>query len=347
MKSLISDCLLRRYKQLRDVRLLSECHTADFALVGLGQHSLTTLLPVLHSCQIRLKYLCMTAPWKARLAARRFPSSTSTTQLQDVLTDESVRGVFVCGSPHAHFRLAKQVLESGKSLFIEKPPCQSLAQLDELIALQRREGAVCVVGLQRRFAPAVRLLRQRLRREKKLLHYDLKFLTGAYPEGDVLSELFIHPLDLVTHLFGAADVLAFRRVERSFLIMLQHRNIVGTLLLSEMHSWTDVTERLTVSCGSGDYELSASDELVFTPRPHNFLGLPMEKLRGRKKTSEWLYERNHVLPVLAQNSLVALGYYDELLSFVRMVDGGTRQTDSDLASLRKTYVLMEKLRGLF
>ena len=70
------------------------------------------------------------------LIERKFPYVKATTSLDDILTDETVKGVFVSASPAAHFSIALRVLESGKSLFIEKPPCQSLQELDALIDKQ-------------------------------------------------------------------------------------------------------------------------------------------------------------------------------------------------------------------
>lgn len=38
------------------------------------------------------------------------------------------------------------------------------------------------------------------------MSYNLKYLTGSYPEGDAMLDLFVHPLDYVTFLFGKAEV---------------------------------------------------------------------------------------------------------------------------------------------
>ena len=35
---------------------------------------------------------------------------------------------------------------------------------------------------------------------------NLKYLTETYPEGDVMLDLFVHPLDYVTFLFGKEEV---------------------------------------------------------------------------------------------------------------------------------------------
>ena len=224
--------LINRYKRMRTERFLRQTYQYSYAFVGMGQHSLTNLYPVLHYLGVPLKYICVTSERKARLIERRFPHVKATTSLGTILNDDEVKGVFVAASPSAHFSIASQVLRSGKSLFIEKPLCQTLEELDTLTDMQRLHGSpVAMVGLQKRYAPAVQLLQKRLRKSH-LVSYDLHFLTGAFPEGNALLDLYIHPLDLVCFLFGKPKVVAVQQVgSDSYVLMLRHHHIVGTLVM--------------------------------------------------------------------------------------------------------------------
>ena len=249
--------LINRYKRMRTEHYLCQMYQCSYAFVGMGQHSLTNLYPVLHYLGVPLKYICVTSERKARLIERKFPEVKATTSLDEILNDSDVKGVFVSASPSSHFFIASQVLQNGKSLFIEKPPCQSLEELDQLIDLQRLYGSpVAMVGLQKRYAPAVQILQKKLRKEH-LINYALHYLTGAYPEGDALLDLYIHSLDIVCFLFGKPDNIVYRQVAKdSYLLMLQHPHIVGTLELSTAYSWTDAEESLKVCTRSGIYHLS-------------------------------------------------------------------------------------------
>ena len=260
--------LIDRYKRLRTERFLAQTYQYSYAFVGIGQHSLTNLYPVLHHLGVPLKYICVTSERKARQIERKFIGVKATTSLDEILKDESIKGVFVSTTPSAHFAIASQVLKSGKSLFIEKPPCQTLEELDTLIALQQQNGSyAAMVGLQKRYAPAIQLLNKRLSKEH-LVNYDLHYLTGAYPEGNTLLDLYIHPLDLVCYLFGKPKIIAVRQVAKdSYIIMLQHPNIVGTLELSTAYSWTTAEESLKVCTASGIYRLSQMEKLAFIPTP--------------------------------------------------------------------------------
>ena len=346
--------LIDRYRHLRTERFLAQTYQYSYAFVGMGQHSLTNLYPVLHYLGVPLKLICVTSERKARLIERKYPYVKATASIDDILTDETIKGVFVSASPSAHFSIASQVLKSGKSLFIEKPPCQTLAELDKLIDLQRLYGIpayaptrslspVTMVGLQKRHAPAVQILKRRLVKER-LVSYDLHYLIGAYPEGNALLDLFIHPLDLVTYLFGKAEVLACQQVAKdSCVLMLRHPHIVGTLELSTAYTWTAAEESLKVSTSKGVYHFSQMEELTFEPKSSNILGIPIEKVRQYNKAIEYLYVRN--TPILLNNQIYSQGYFSELQAFVNAVEGHKANIISAIETIRSSYLLIEKIKS--
>lgn len=334
--------LINRYKRMRTERYLNETCRYQYAFVGMGQHSLTNLYPALHYLQVPLKYICVTSERKARLIERKFNGTIATTRLDDILNDESVKGVLVAAAPSAHFSLASRVLQSGKSLFIEKPPCQTVAQLKELIATQQASGSpVAMIGLQQRYAPAVQILKKRLKGQR-LLNYDLHYLTGAYPEGDALLDLYIHPLDLATWLFGKAEIVSYLEIEEgSYLLMLRHQHIVGTIELSTCHSWQDAQQSLTVHTHSGSYRLNQCEELSFVPKQPVIAGIPMEKIRPRSQSVEYLYRHDGFSPILAGNSIYTQGFFNEITAFVNAVEGKRANILTDLQSIEPTLQLIE------
>ena len=66
--------LINRYKRMRTEHYLRQTYQYSYAFVGMGQHSLTNLYPVLHYLGVPLKYICVTAEIpqrKSRHLARR------------------------------------------------------------------------------------------------------------------------------------------------------------------------------------------------------------------------------------------------------------------------------------
>ena len=338
--------LINRYKRIRTERFLRQTYQYQYAFVGMGQHSLTNLYPVLHYLGVPLKYICVTSERKAKLIVRKYPNVKDTTSLDEILKDEAIKSVFVSAPPSSHFSIASQVLRSGKSLFIEKPPCQSLSELDALIDLQRLYGSpVAMAGLQKRYAPAVQLLKQRLRKDR-LISYDLHYLTGGYPEGNALLDLYIHPLDLVCYLFGKPDIISTQKVDKdSYLLMLQHPHIVGTLELSTAYTWTAAEESLKVCTRSGIYNLLQMEKMTFSPKSPSLFGVPIEKIHPRRKTVEYLYTRNNFAPILTNNQVYSQGYFNEISVFVESVEDRTNNVLTGLQSIRDTYQLLSNIKN--
>ena len=337
--------LIDRYKRFRTERFLAQTYQYQYAFVGMGQHSLTNLYPVLHYLGVPLKYICVTSERKARLIERKFPYVKATTSLDTILNDDEVKGIFVSASPSAHFSIASLVLKSGKSLFIEKPPCQTLAELDVLIKLHQLQSPhIVMVGLQKRYAPAVQILGKRLAKER-LINYDLHYLTGAYPEGDAILDLFIHPLDLVTYLFGKPNILACQEIgKNSYILMLRHPHIVGTLELSTAYTWTSAKESLKVCTAKGIYRLSQVEELTFEPKPSTILSIPIEKVHKYNMAIEQLYARNNFTPILPNDQIYSQGYFNELQTFVDAVEGNHNHSVTELDSAKTVYETIAILR---
>ncbi len=74
----------------------------------------------------------MTAPYREKGVA-------FTTEIQDILKDPEIELVTICTPAHTHYELAKQVIEAGKSVIVEKPFCDTLEHAKELFALGRKK----------------------------------------------------------------------------------------------------------------------------------------------------------------------------------------------------------------
>lgn len=345
------DNIIGRYKNMRSIRELGHTYTQQYALVGIGNHCVSNLLPVIQYLQLPLKYICCTSEKKAKLISQKYKGVKGTTSLHHILNDDTVSGVFVAANPHAHSQIASEVIKAGKSLFIEKPPCENERELNSLIDTVKLYGSQhIVVGLQRRFAPATQILQKRLRSEGKR-HYHYRYLTGLYPEGDALLDLFIHPLDYVTFLFGKAKIKVVETMTskdggQTLFLMLEHQNITGMLELSTDYSWQDAQEQLSISTDNGQYLLDRMERLDFAPRHSAILGIPLEKIFQNKATIVNLYGRNGFVPTIGNNQIISQGFFSEIQVFADMVEN-KRDDDHafDLESVKQVYTLMSKIHN--
>ena len=63
---------------------------------------------------------------------------------------------------HTHYELAKQGMEAGYNLVLEKPPVPTVQQLDELMAVEKQTGTFCSIGFQMIHSRSLRRLKQEI-----------------------------------------------------------------------------------------------------------------------------------------------------------------------------------------
>ncbi len=77
------------------------------------------------------------------------------TDLDALLADTEIEGVFVATPTFTHFELVKKILQSGKHCLCEKPLTMEVETSRELTQLAKEKGLILQVGFMRRFDPDV------------------------------------------------------------------------------------------------------------------------------------------------------------------------------------------------
>ena len=87
------------------------------------------------------------------VAAKTNPAS-ATTDYRGLLADPFVDAVMISTTPETtHYPIAKESLQAGKHVFLEKPIALELTEADELIALAKSRGLLFTIGYSQRFNP--------------------------------------------------------------------------------------------------------------------------------------------------------------------------------------------------
>lgn len=337
--------IIERYRQIRRHSIIEKRYRYSYAFIGMGNHALQNLYPVLNYLHVPLKHIVTRSEKSAEIARHAYPNCEITTGLDRVLTDNSVKGVFICTTPTSHYDLVAKSLSAGKHVFVEKPPCTSLEALNALIEIQKKQSVEVFVGLQRRYSPVFSILKSKL---KNTNHYIYRYATGAFPEGDALFELFIHPIDIIQHLFGGATLESCLRRKNTYLINVKHENgAIGSIELSADYTWKKSFEYLSVNTDSGVFVLDGLDSLVFQKKSKIIVDIPLEKIATYAPQYTVLFNRNRFIPNIQNNDLFVQGFYDELKSFVELCETGNEKLNkSGLLAIRDTFVFLEKMSRL-
>lgn len=109
-----------------------------------------------------VKYVAEINPERQAYVRANFPRSDVVSQLDALLNDSEVDAVVVATPAASHHALAKQALESGKHVFVEKPLATSTQQADELVNLAASAGKTLMVGHTFLYNAAVRYAKKLL-----------------------------------------------------------------------------------------------------------------------------------------------------------------------------------------
>ncbi len=340
------DNLVNRFKRYRTIKHIENNYQKKYAFVGMGNHSINNLYPVLDYLHAEIKYVVTRSEQTAKAISENYKNYTGTNDLKMVLNDEEISGVFISANPVSHFGIVKEALMHHKNVFVEKPPCTTKDELMELIELEKNSKGTVLVGFQKRFAPVYTILKQSV---KNTSHYSLKYVVGNYPEGDPLLDLFIHPLDTVSYLFGKSEITSLqiignKGVQTYFMHLKHDSGAVGNLELSTDFYWSKSFESLYVSADKKIFQTKNTEKLTSMPKPKSILSIPMEKLKSTSIEQTVLYEQNNFLPVREQNQLYASGYFNEIKSFLDICEGKQNKNDSSLTEIVNTYSLIESIQ---
>jgi predicted dehydrogenase len=89
-----------------------------------------------------------------------FPLSRAIENYQIVLEDPSVDGVIIATPAASHFSLAKEVLDAGKHVFVEKPLATKVAEVDELSRRATERNRIVMTGHTFVYNSAVRYVKK-------------------------------------------------------------------------------------------------------------------------------------------------------------------------------------------
>jgi predicted dehydrogenase len=88
-----------------------------------------------------------------------YPQAITTPEHRDLLTDPDIEAVVIATPARTHYALAREALEAGKHVLVEKPLAMGSRQAEALIALADERRRVLMVGHIFEYHPAVRKIK--------------------------------------------------------------------------------------------------------------------------------------------------------------------------------------------
>lgn len=340
--------LIQLYKRLNNQH--KKFTQKKIAVIGYGRHATQNLYPILDYYNVPIKYIVTATERSANQISQTVAPTQGTTDLDTVLGDIEIDGIVICVAPQDHFQLIKRALQAKKHVFVEKPCGSNLNELTEISHLSQIKQKDVIIGLQQRYSPAIQYIKKQ---NKTPLHYSYSYQTGAYAEGDLFYDLWIHPLDLVVFLFGEATVLSALKKEYnkgciSLFLTLQHSNgCIGQIELSTNYTWRKASFNMLINDKHKVTQCSDFNRVKVSKKSPVIKGIPLEKFRHKSShTTEYTDFTNPFIPTLVNNDLYLKGYYQELTHFLKVISNKKTRSVSNANAIINTYKLIEMITSI-
>jgi predicted dehydrogenase/threonine dehydrogenase-like Zn-dependent dehydrogenase len=156
-----------------------------YALVGAGAFGTAMLVPQMQKRRDRffLKAVVSRNATQGGNFARANQVAVLTSDLGDVLADQTIQLIVIATRHHEHAEQASRALTAGKHVFVEKPLALTWQELDRVAAAYRsmETPPLLMVGFNRRFSPALQAIKERIAGRRAPIVVNYRLNAGSLP----------------------------------------------------------------------------------------------------------------------------------------------------------------------
>jgi predicted dehydrogenase/threonine dehydrogenase-like Zn-dependent dehydrogenase len=189
--------------------------------IGAGSYAQSHLLPnIPNNKDIIQKAIMTKSGTSSRSAAERYGFDFCTTEEKEIIESDDINTVFIATRHDSHAYYVLEALKAGKHVFVEKPLCLNIQELDNIREFYERSSSRCqllLVGYNRRFSPLIKKIRKEFSEGPMAMTYRVN--AGAIPNdswiqdsefggGRIVGEV-CHFVDTLSFLSGSSPISVY------------------------------------------------------------------------------------------------------------------------------------------
>lgn len=175
-----------------------------FGVIGYGYWGPNVVRNLLTLEGAQVVAVCDKSSAARRRVHRSYPNIYVSADASELMSSPDIDAVAVVTPVWTHFELAKEALENGKHIFVEKPFTSNVAQAEKLIELAQQKNLKIMVDHTFLFTGAVKKIKQLLQEGSlgKLYYYDSTRVNLGLFQHDinVIWDLAPHDLSIMDYL---------------------------------------------------------------------------------------------------------------------------------------------------
>lgn len=179
-------------------------------IIGLGYWGPNMVRNFLTNHNVASVICCDISSKRLELIKQRFPTVETVTDYKAILKNPSVVAVAIVTPVSTHFRLAKEALDAGKHVLVEKPITGSVAEAQILIDLAERKKLTLMVDHTFIYTGAVRKIKELVQQDElgDIFYFDsVRVNLGLFQHDvNVLWDLAPHDISVMDYIIGQKPV---------------------------------------------------------------------------------------------------------------------------------------------
>lgn len=202
----------------RTVRLTAlnpkQAEKVTIGVVGAGNYASRVLIPIIKKQAVTCHTIACSHGISGAQTGKKYGFQAVTTDVNVIFNDAAINTVVIASRHDTHAKFIAQAIQAKKHIFVEKPFCLSLAELNELTTLLSCYEQNVMVGFNRRFAPQIQIIKKLLDTQNSPINFIMTVNAGQIPSahwtnqpniggGRIIGEA-CHFIDLLYYLANAS-----------------------------------------------------------------------------------------------------------------------------------------------
>lgn len=184
------------------------------SFIGSGSYATSTLIPAFKLSGAYLHSISSIGGVSSFHAGRKFGFNEVTTDAEQLFIDEKVDAVVVATRHNSHADYVAKSLKSNKHIFVEKPLCISIDELNNIENVYSEistngSAPILMVGFNRRFSPQIKKIKSLIESDNHPKSFILTVNAGSIPNEHWAQKLEISGGRIIGEVCHFIDLLRF------------------------------------------------------------------------------------------------------------------------------------------
>ncbi|MBN1290963.1 MAG: Gfo/Idh/MocA family oxidoreductase [Candidatus Latescibacteria bacterium] len=159
---------------------------------------------------VNLKYVADVSADSLELISRNYPDIQTTEEYRAILDDDDVTAVVIGAPAVLHYEIAREAINAGKHVFVEKPFTLDVGHARELVALADEKNLKLMVGHLLLYHPCITAIKEQIQKgeigDLYYLYSQRLNLGKVRKDENALLSFAPHDISVALHLMGNSPV---------------------------------------------------------------------------------------------------------------------------------------------